>query len=396
MTMRDDRLGLFIDGPFRLGESGQVFTNDEEFGFMRFAAAVGRSFGRFALIARAAGQERTPYELPAGVELVPLPDYGSLRRIGRLLAAIPRTVRRMWRALDELDVVWVTGVHPLGLLMALLTRVRGRRLVLLIRQDSPQYFRTRLPSRRWAPLLAPILFLDWCFRVLARRTPVTVVGADIGLRYGAPRPGVLEMHVTLLEDSQIAAEPSRADWSGEIGLLTVGRVAPEKNPMAAAEMLRELDRGEPGRFRLTWVGEGPEREALARRAAELGIGDRLELPGYVPFGEDLLRLYREAHAFVHISFTEGVPGVLFEAMGWGLPIVATDVGGVRQALAGGEAGLLVPPSDVPALTAAVRRLESEPAMRRELSERALDTARRTSLESESRRVADFIAGGSSA
>jgi glycosyltransferase involved in cell wall biosynthesis len=219
---------------------------------------------------------------------------------------------------------------------------------------------------------------------------VTVVGRDIALRYGAPRPGVLEMHVTLLEDSQIAERPSQADWSGEIGLLTVGRLAPEKNPMAAAEMLRELERAEPGRFRLTWVGEGPEREALARRAWELSLADRLDLPGYVPFGDELLRLYRETHAFVHISFTEGVPGVLYEAMGWGLPIVATDVGGVREALAGGEAGLLVPPRDVGALTAAVRRLEAEPATRDELSERALATARRTSLDSESRRVAAFI------
>jgi glycosyltransferase involved in cell wall biosynthesis len=390
------RLGLFIDGPFRRDEHGRVFTNDEEFGFMRFAARVGSRFGRFALVARAAGQERTPYELPAGVELIPLPDYGSLRRIGRLLAAIPRTVARMWRALDELDVVWVTGVHPLGLLMALLTRIRRRRLVLLIRQDSPQYFRTRLPSRRWAPLLALVLFLDWCFRVLARRAPVTVVGSDIALRYRAPGARVLEMHVTLLEDSQLAAGPSKADWSGQIGLLTVGRVAPEKNPMAAVEMLHELDRGEPGRYRLTWVGEGPESEALARRAAELGVEDRLELPGYVPFGDELLALYRDAHAFVHISLTEGVPGVLFEAMGWGVPIVATDVGGVAGALAGGEAGLLVPPRDVAALAAAVRRLEGEPAMRRELSERALEIARRTSLDSESQRVAAFIAVGSSA
>jgi glycogen(starch) synthase len=87
-----------------------------------------------------------------------------------------------------------------------------------------------------------------------------------------------------------------------------------------------------------------------------------------------------------------VPQVLFEAMGSGLPIVATDVGGVAAALESGEAGLLVPPGDAGALSAAILRLAEDPALRERLSSRALELAGRETIESESARVAAFIRG----
>ena len=112
--------------------------------------------------------------------------------------------------------------------------------------------------------------------------------------------------------------------------------------------------------------------------------------GYVPFGPDLLGLYRDAHAFVHVSLTEGAPQVLVEALASGTPIVATDVGGVRAALDGGGAGLLVPPSDAEALAAAVLRLADDSALRSRLIAHGLELARTRTLEVEAARVADFL------
>ena len=387
------KLGLYIDGAFRADERGAVHCGTELFGFMRFATAVGARFDRFALIARGTDDAAaTPEALPAGVELIALPDYGGLRRIGRLLGSIPSMVARIWRGIDELDAVWVTGVHPLGLLAAGLAKLRGKRIVLLIRQDSPSYFRSRLPSRAWSPLLIPLDLLDWAFRLVGRRARATVVGADVARRYRAPRPNVLEIHVTLLERPQLAAGPSAAEWDGEIRLLTVGRIAAEKSPVLVAEALADLDRADPGRYSLRWVGEGPLTGALSERAVELGVAGRLELPGFVPFGPELLELYRDSHAFVHVAATEGVPGVLYEAMGSGLPVVATDVGGVAEALRGGEAGLLVAPGDATAIADAVRRLADDPELRDRLARRGLEIASAITIESETSRVADFIAG----
>jgi glycosyltransferase involved in cell wall biosynthesis len=160
--------------------------------------------------------------------------------------------------------------------------------------------------------------------------------------------------------------------------------------MLVPDVLERLERRAPGRFNLTWVGEGPLAAPLAQEVARRGLADRLTLPGYVPFGAKLIERYRSAHAFVHVALTEGVPQVLFEAMGSGLPIVATDVGGVAAAL--GEAGLLVPPEDPGAVSAAILRLADEPELRRSLATRALERAGRETIESESDRVAAFIRG----
>jgi glycosyltransferase involved in cell wall biosynthesis len=388
------RLGLFIDARFRVERSPQrheVYCGSEVAGFMRFSCAVGSLFDHFRIIARETSDaDATPYPLPQGPVLSGLPDYPSLRDLRGVATALPRTVRPLWCALDGLDVVWVSGVHPVGLLLAVLAKVRGVRVVLLIRQDSPQYFRSRLPSSRWRPVLLPLRGLDLAFRALALRSRATVVGADVARRYGAPRPNVLQMHVILLERSQLAASPRLADWSSEVVLLTVGRVEPEKNPLLLVDALATLQRGGTGDYRLLWAGEGRLEGAVRSAAASAGIESRVELLGYVPFGRPLIDLYRRAHAFVHVALTEGEPQVIREAMGSGLPIVATDVGGVAEALANGTAGLLVPPSDARAIAGAVERLRADHELRERLATRALEVARGATLESEADRVAEFM------
>jgi glycosyltransferase involved in cell wall biosynthesis len=394
------RVGLYLDAAFRRSVDGAdvtLYRGAGDFGFMHFAAAVGRHFGRLSVVARETGDaNECPNALPQGLDLIPLPYYPSLRNVGRVLMAMPRTFGAMWRALADLDAVWVTGVHPFGLVLAVLGRFRRKRVVLLIRQDSPRYFRHR-SSGILGLLAAPFVFvLDLAFRMLARRLPTTVVGAHVAERYGAPRPNVLEMHINLLSAGDVVSRPSEADWSERVALLTVGRIDREKNPMIVPAVLECLERRAPGRFHLTWVGEGPLAESLEQEVARRGLADRLTLPGYVPFGPALIERYRSAHAFVHIALTEGVPQVLFEAMGSGLPIVATDVGGVAPALERGVAGLLVPPDDPGAVSAAILRLAGDADLRLNLATRALELAARETIESESDRVAAFIRGNGEA
>ena len=70
-------------------------------------------------------------------------------------------------------------------------------------------------------------------------------------------------------------------------------------------------------------------DALADRLRDLGVAAHADLRRLVPL-EDLRRSYLADHAFLHVSWTEGVPQVLFEAFAAGLPVVATDVGGVAD------------------------------------------------------------------
>ncbi len=125
------------------------------------------------------------------------------------------------------------------------------------------------------------------------------------------------------------------------------------------------------------AGGGPERDALESLARTLGADTRFL--GIVT-GAAKRDLFAAADAFVLASRvlssgrTEGTPTTLLEAMAAGLPIVATDVGGVAGVVTHERNGLLVPAGDLPALTAAIARLRDDAALRRSLTRAARNTA----------------------
>ncbi len=388
------RLGIYVDDVYRVSETdaGSQISGDRA--FLLFASEVGTHFERTVLFGRTL-QCSAPadYLLPMNVELAELPYYENLGRLTQVARVTLRTGLDMWRALSRVDSVWVFGPHPFALILTLLALLRRKRVVLGVRQDTTAYFRARLPNSRRAALVLPVYALDIVYRLLARRLRTTVVGAEIARRYGGPRPSLLSMTVSLVRTGDIVAAPARRERRGPVRVLTVGRLEPEKNPLLLVEALAELEREQPGQYHVTWVGRGPLEESVRTRAAELSVTDRLELQGYVPFGPALFGLYRDADVFVHVSLTEGVPQVVLESMAAGTPVVATNVGGVADAVDRGCAGLLVPPRDRDALVTAVRRLAEDSALRERLITRGLELARTRTLELEAERVARFLADG---
>jgi glycosyltransferase involved in cell wall biosynthesis len=153
----------------------------------------------------------------------------------------------------------------------------------------------------------------------------------------------------------------------------VGRLVPQKN---FAMLVRAFAlQASPG-DRLTIAGEGPERAKLERLARELGVADRVFLPGHLGSTDDLLQ---EADVFVLSSDYEGLPAVLIEAMAAGLPIVATDCStAISDLLDFGRQGILVEVGDDTGLCEAmrgIRRFEFDPERSRETAARfTLDNA----------------------
>jgi glycosyltransferase involved in cell wall biosynthesis len=389
----DARLGVYVDDVYRIVQTpdGPRYSTDRA--FLLFACAVGARFREVVLFGRAVeAREPSDYELPQAVRLVRLPHYSSLAELARVSRAAGRTLRAMWTGLDDVDVVWAFGPHPFALGLVALALVRGRTVVLGVRQDTLAYYRSRLPSNSWMPILGGVRALEASYALLSRRLRLTAVGSAIAARYRKGTPP-LPIVVSLVRESDVAAGPALRDWRGAIELLVVGRLEPEKNPMLVLEALAQLNAHSGGRYRLTWVGRGVMEPAVRRRAEELRLADHMTFRGYVPFGSGLLELYRKAHAFLHVSLTEGVPQVIIEALASATPVVATDVGGVAAALDGGEAALMVPPGDAEAVVAAVERVVSDKELRDSLIEKGLALARAHTLDREADRVAVFIAGG---
>ena len=351
-------MGVYIDVVYRIvdGRTARQISTDRS--FLLFVEAVGASFDKLVLFGRTVtSDEHAEYVLEKTVELVALPHYANLRKLGQVAAVSARTVARLWRGIGRIDVIWVFGPHPFTALAAILALLRGKEVVLGVRQYSVRLYRVRVAGWKRRPAVAAVWLLDGVFRLLARRVRIAVQGAELAERYGASRrPNVHTMTESVLRAADLATEIPDRDWNGMIELLTVGRLEVEKNPLLLVEALARLESEQPGRFHLTWVGRGPLESVTAKRAEELGVERLIERIGYVPFGPGLLDLYRQAHVFVHVSLSEGMPKVLIEAMACATPVVATDVGGIRAALGGGSAGALVAANDLHALVAAVTRV----------------------------------------
>jgi glycosyltransferase involved in cell wall biosynthesis len=379
------RVAVYTDHLF-WRRDGELYSDRS---FPGFVARLAPLVGELVFLARVdPAPGASQHKLPAGTEVVEMPWVASLSNPVDVVRMMAGSVRRFWRVLDRVDAVWLVGSYLVSFVFAAIAAARGKRVVLGVRQDLPAYARGRYPGRRAIHLVADAL--EGVYRLLARVFPIVVVGPGLARNFRHAR-SLLQLSVSLVSEQDIVSREQALErsYDGELTILSVGRLDPEKNPLLLADVLAKLNRD--GRaWRMVICGDGPLEDALAERIAELGLADRADLRGYVALEGGLLELYRESNVFLHVSWTEGLPQVLFEAFASGLPMVATAVGGVPDGV--GDAGLLVPPGDADAAVAALERVVGEPQFREQLIERGLAHAHAHTVESECRRLAAFLTG----
>jgi len=139
---------------------------------------------------------------------------------------------------------------------------------------------------------------------------------------------------------------------GTVVFGTVGRMEAVKDPITLARAFARLCRRPPAatEARLVMIGEGREREAVARVLAEAGVAAKAWLPGP---RDDVAEIMRGLDVFVLPSRAEGISNTILEAMACGLPVIATGVGGNPELVIEGATGTLVPTADPEAMAAAM-------------------------------------------
>lgn len=163
-------------------------------------------------------------------------------------------------------------------------------------------------------------------------------------------------------------EPDLA-WRGQFGLdpgellfCNVAALAPHKDQATLLSAFRQfLDAGGSGR--LVILGEGELRADLQRQKRQLGLDERVFMPG---FADAILPKLRAADVFVMSSKTEGLGTSILDAMALARPVVATSAGGIVDAVDHEETGLLVPPQDPRALARALGDLQESAATRQRM------------------------------
>ncbi|MBL9213118.1 MAG: glycosyltransferase [Opitutaceae bacterium] len=169
----------------------------------------------------------------------------------------------------------------------------------------------------------------------------------------------------------------------------VGRLAPEKNLGFLAEAVARFLGSNPTALFLV-VGDGPGRDSLRTTLEAHGVADRLILAGKRT-GRVLQEAYRAMDVFAFASKSETQGMVVAEAMAAGCPVVALDASGVREVVADGKNGVLLPAGASPARFAAALAACARPDTRARLGRQARVTATRFSREESARQALEFYA-----
>jgi glycosyltransferase involved in cell wall biosynthesis len=272
------------------------------------------------------------------------------------LAAELTAVLRLLRA-EHFDLVHAHWLVPQGIVAALATA--GIRRPLVVSAHGSDVFALRGPVfdalRRWVGRRADAITVN------SAATRDEVVRALPG-----SRPHLVPMG---LDDALLRADGA-TDARRDGPLLFVGRLSHQKRVDVLLEALAAPSDVRP-RPRLDVVGDGPLRSSLERRAAELGLGDRVSFLGARPHEEVVDRL-RRARAFVCPARSEGQGLAVLEAMACGCPVVAAESGALRELLGDGARGVGVRGDDAAALARGIARVLGDPelAQRRALAARA--------------------------
>jgi glycosyltransferase involved in cell wall biosynthesis len=228
--------------------------------------------------------------------------------------------------------------------------------------ESPARNRLYVALERWA----------------ARRCHAIVSVCDAmteqALAAGVGRPGQFETVYSGMDVDTFLNPPRPRDEvrrelglaGDEVAFATVARLFERKGHEDILAAAPEILRANP-KVRFVWIGSGVLRDRLEAEAERLGVRHAIHFTGLVPTGR-IPELLNAADAVVHPSLREGLARVLPQSLLVGRPAISYDVDGAREVVITDETGILLPPRDVPGLTAAILRLAADAPLRDRLGQ----------------------------
>jgi glycosyltransferase involved in cell wall biosynthesis len=292
--------------------------------------------GEEGFLTEACREKGIPVHVAPGLEREIKP-FADLRGLGELI----KLMRRI-----KPDIV-----HAHTFKAGFLGRLAAKRLKIAALYTVHMWPFGRAVPLSWR-IAAPIcerLAARWCDRIIS----VSELGVRTAAEHRICHPSKV---VSVLNG--IADHPARARLDHDKGLscTMVARFTDFKDH---ALLLRAFARA-PGEARLKLVGDGDTLPTAKRLAEELGIRERVEFKGS---RGDVPEVLAQTDVFVLASKTETLPISILEAMRAGLPVIASDVGGVSEEVVDGETGLLVSSGSVEELSNALNRLLTDKRLR---------------------------------
>lgn len=279
---------------------------------------------------------------------------------------------RLWSFLrkERVDVAYCNGIRAL-LTIGVACRLSGTPAVWYVKGTLENPFLDRIGFF----LATRVLFFcaanrddnyPWLVRLFRKKIGIVKIGLDLDdlrKRAGAVNPCVITASLPLHNDI--------------LPIAYVGQLYAPKGVHILIEALSRVVR-EYANVRLYVIGDavideyrGYEQQ-LRAQVTNAGLQDHVVFMGW---RDDVPALISQIAVLVHPSLAEGFGLSVLEAMALGRPVIATAVGGLREAIRDGENGMLVPPGSVDALAGRLLRLLRDPALRERLGRRARETVR---------------------
>jgi glycosyltransferase involved in cell wall biosynthesis len=317
-------------------------------------------------------------DLTRHLRLVPVPY--RLNWPGALLCA-PVAARRIWRAVDDADLVFAGFIEwpiPIGWIATPIVRWKKKPYYTFL--DSAFW---RLPDGVARPIHRRVRewFTEKVTRMCMRRLDLAFITNE-GYRDAfrdAPERAHL-IHASWIDEANLLTDTeARAAWREKtaapdepLRLLFVGRLVEEKGVRVLLDAFAQLDPA--ARVQLDILGTGElERTCVAAAAAHDGDHDVRYL-GSVPY-EELFGLIGRYHAVVVPSVSDEQPRIVYDAFSQAVPVIASDTFGLRDCV-DDATGFLVPPNDPVRLARAIERAATERALLERAGMQALRVARR--------------------
>jgi len=230
-------------------------------------------------------------------------------------------------------------------------------------------------------LIKPLLlFQHMLVRWVLRSQLVFTHGRKLTERYRGWGANVVQNQSTTFHARDIRSTDTLQGVHQPAKLLFVGRLDYKKGVPVLIEAVKKM-RDEGVSTQLSIVGGGPDRDKFEALVKELGLLDSVCFLGYVRDRQRLRELCREHDLFVLPSLTEGAPKVVIEAYAQGLPVVATNVGGI-PGMVSDDNGILVEPGNVTQLADAIGRILEDDEFRLKLARNNLVEARTKTMEAQ--------------
>lgn len=248
-------------------------------------------------------------------------------------------------------------------LLATLTRIAGKPYILHAHGGEFRDFYSRQPRLlRW-----------WITQMLRGSRRLVTLSEGWRQYYQHTFRLPLKQIAVLLNPVSLPPELPHRNHRSTVTLLYLGRMGHLKGAMRAVQAVHALPEWVRARVQMVLAGDG-DVDSVRRAVDVLGLERQVTVMDWVT-AEQRSALLASADVFVLPSLNEGLPMSVLEAMSWGLPVIASPVGGIPEIVKDGSNGLLVPPTDISAIAEAIRRLVEDRSLRLQMGKNA-----RTSVE----------------